>query len=269
MSASEARADRNAPDDGRVDERGRRQSLIIRRLDDNGRVSVPELARELDVTEMTIRRDLGELHRAGRAVRIHGGAVSPRSEVERRAAENSPEKLAIAARAASLIPNGATVAIDLGSTCEAVARILSHRDDLTVVTNALPIATQFRQSRSTLVLLGGILNSDLNLVNTGAFGPDFDMPLDYVVLGCAGVSPTTGMMHFDAAELAVRRRFVDCATHRILVADHTKFRSRAPFALGSINLLDVLVTDSGAPEAELAEFTGLVDVDIAPPLSAS
>jgi DeoR/GlpR family transcriptional regulator of sugar metabolism len=186
------------------DPREDRHRHILETLRGAGKVDVVELAGSLGVSTMTIRRDLAELDTAGLLDRVHGGAVPRRAPAYgSRASAMRDEKAAIARAVANLVPQGASVGIDTGTTCHAVAEVLGRRDDLTVVTNSLHAAIEFRDSQSQVVVLGGILTPELSLVSGTAVQEPPAVHLDLLILGCGGIAPDPGITHFDPREVDI------------------------------------------------------------------
>jgi DeoR/GlpR family transcriptional regulator of sugar metabolism len=212
-------------------------------------VDVAELAERLDVSTMTIRRDLAELDESGLLHRVHGGAVTRRAPAYgSRVSTMHDEKAAIARAVADLVPPGASIGLDTGTTCHAVAEVLGQRDDLTVVTNSLHAAIEFRHSDSQVVVLGGMLTPELSLVNGTTVQEPPAVHLDLLILGCGGIALDPGITHFDPREVEVRRMLSRQADTVVLAADHTKFDRRTAMVMGPLDLIDILVTDQAPPE---------------------
>ena len=239
-----------------------RHRHILETLRAARKVDVAELAGSLGVSTMTIRRDLAELDDSGLLDRVHGGAVTRRAPAYgSRASAMSDEKAAIARAVADLVPPGASVGLDTGTTCHAVAEVLAERDDLTVVTNSLHAAIEFRDSGSRVVVLGGMLTPELSLVSGTAVQEPPAVHLDLLVLGCGGLSVDRGITYFDPTEVEVRRLLAGLADRVIVAADHTKFDRKKAMVLGPLDLIDVLVTDETPPEP-LRTALAAADVEV-------
>jgi DeoR/GlpR family transcriptional regulator of sugar metabolism len=231
------------------DARSARQRDILRTLQQTRQVDVNELTQRFGVSGMTIRRDLAELEEAGQLRRVHGGATIRRAPAYgSRASTRAPEKAAIARVVAELVEPGAAVGIDTGTTCHAVAGELAHRDDLTVVTNALYAAMTVREGGNRVIVLGGLLTPELSLVNPGSAQEPPHVHLDVLILGCGGLSIDRGITYFDPTEVEVRRMLASRADRVVVAADHSKFQRKMAMILGSFDLIDVLVTDQAPPE---------------------
>ena len=237
-------------EEGGGDPRSSRQRDILEELQQTRQVDVNELAERFGVSGMTIRRDLAELDQAGQLHRIHGGATIRRAPaLGSRAVTRAQEKAAIARAVAPLVPPGAAVGIDSGTTCHAVAAELAHRSDLTVVTNALHAAITVREGGNRVIVLGGVLTSELSVVNVGTPPEPPQIHLDVMILGCGGVSVDRGITYFDPTEVQVRSMLVGLADRVVLVADYSKFDQKKAMVLGPLDLVDVVVTDQAPPEA--------------------
>ncbi len=125
-----------------------RQDAIVALAREHGRVTVDDLAAHFDVTPQTIRRDLNELSARQILQRVHGGAVFSTGvanlEYEKRRQIAAGEKAAIGRAAASLIPDGASLFVNIGTTTEAVSEALLSHDALMVITNNINVANRMR-----------------------------------------------------------------------------------------------------------------------------
>ena len=145
--------------------RQQRFSAILERLAHGGSVEVAELADEINVTPATIRRDLAMLEQQRLLARTHGGAVAHAVSYELplryRGVRRVEEKRRIAREAASRVSEGMAVGLTGGTTATEVARALAGRDGLTIVTNALNIASELAvRPNLKLVVTGGVVRSN-------------------------------------------------------------------------------------------------------------
>lgn len=234
-----------------------RQPEILQVARAEGRVTVEALAGRFGVSEQTIRRDLGGLADAGALDRVHGGAVLPSGIANLGYAErrglNAAAKEAIGRAAAALVPEGASLFLNIGTTTEAVARALLARRGLLVVTNNLNAASILAANPDCRIVLTG---GDLRRADGGLTGPETLATVaryrpDLALLGCSGLDQSGDFLDFDNAEVAVSQAMIAAARRAYLVADATKFRRPAPVRVGGLAEMDGLVTDS-APPASLA-----------------
>ena len=244
-----------------------RQEAILQLLRAEGRVDTDRLAERFSVTTQTIRRDLGELCDRGLATRTHGGArsvatVANREYQERRALK-STEKEAMGALAASLIPNDCSVALNIGTTTEQVARALTTHTGLVVLSNNINIITSLIGTRAKdLILVGGsVRESDGAIVGEHAVEFISQYKVDYAVIGASALDEDGTVLDYDAREVSVARAILKNARTRILVADVSKFRLTAPVRICGLGDLHHFVTDA-TPPTGFVEAAARAGVDI-------
>ena len=236
----------------------RRQRAILATVRENGLVRIQDLARDMAVSEETIRRDVRPLVQAGELAKRHGSVSAPtagtEAPFERRMRENALEKRAIARHVAGMIADGDSVMMDTGTTTSMLARELLGKRDLTIVTNSSDVArTLAIVNGNRVVMAGGELNGD----NGAAFGRaaiEFieRFNTDFAIISIAAVSAAQGLMdyHLDEAELA--RAVLRQGRRRLVVTDHTKFGRSALVTVCGFDAFDELVTDR-EPPGEIGE----------------
>jgi DeoR family glycerol-3-phosphate regulon repressor len=226
-----------------------RQRDILALARAQGRVTVEDLAARFAVTPQTIRKDLNELCQQRLMSRVHGGAIVA-SGVENVAYEArrfiaQREKQAIGAAAAALIPDGASLFINIGTTTEEVARALEGHDRLLVITNNLNVVTSlYRNPRIDVIMAGGpVRRADGAVV--GAAAVDFvrQFKVDHAVIGTSAIDEDGSLLDFDVREVQVARAIIENARSVILVADHSKLERQAPVRIGGLAEMDHFVTD--------------------------
>jgi len=212
---------------------------------------VAELSHRFDVSEVTIRRDLRELAAQGVLRRAHGGAVAaipapPEPPVVQRMIQAENCKECIGRAAAALVSDGDSVFIGSGSTTTFVAQHLVNHTDLTVVTNALTIATELAAAEGvTLVVTGGMMRaSELSLVGHITEQALREVRVDKVIMGMRAISLQAGMTNDYLPEVMTDRTIIEMAPELILVADHTKFGKIASAYVAPVERVTTLVTDS-------------------------
>ena len=230
-----------------------RHQQIIDLVTQTGYISTEELVNVFNVTSQTIRRDLNELAEQGLIRRHHGGAASPssieNSDYQERKYFFSKEKQAIAQRVASLIKNGSSLFIDIGSTPEAVAHALLQHQNLRIVTNNLNAAhILMEKSDFDITIAGGNLRDDGGIIGeaTVAFLSQFRS--DYGILGISAIDEDGTLLDYDFHEVQVKRVLINASRKVFLPINHSKFNRHAIVRLGSIGDLDVLLTDSQPSE---------------------
>lgn len=244
-----------------------RQASILRLVEQNFFVSIDEIAALFSVTTQTARRDIVALEEAGKVRRLHGGAViaSPLETTmyRRRRVDNAAQKERIGEMAADLVPDGASVFIDTGTTCEAVARALIKRSHLRVVTYSLRVATILNEKPNfTLAVPGGFVRP----VHGGIFQedtPDFvrRFKFDSAILSVSGIDGDGDICDDDHAEGAIATAAMAQTERTILAVDNSKFGRRAMVRLGTIADVDTLVTDT-CPKGEILRLLEAGGVEI-------
>ncbi|HUJ05215.1 MAG TPA: DeoR/GlpR family DNA-binding transcription regulator [Streptosporangiaceae bacterium] len=259
--------------------RYRRWNELLELLAVSGQLQVDQAARELGVSEATVRRDLDELSRQQMLTRIRGGAVAQGVTYDlplRYKSERHPsEKQRIAALAAGLVKPGQIVGLNGGTTTTEVARALAIRSDLnaglpspvlTVVTNALNIATELAvRQHIKIVTTGGVARpQSYELTGPLATGVLEQVALDLAVLGVDGIDAVTGATAHHEGEASINRLMAQRASKVVVVADSSKVGRRAFARICAAREIDVLVTDAGirTDDAALLEEAG-VDIAIA------
>jgi DeoR/GlpR family transcriptional regulator of sugar metabolism len=238
-----------------VDRRREAYGVIRQR----GSASVSELARVLDVSLQTVRRDLGALEEDGLIVRVHGGAVvtGAGDALERgaldRAFTRSEEKRRIGEAAARLVRPGSTVFVSGGTTTEQIVVHLPAQPPVTVVTNALNIASALarRPELETIVIGGYLRHSELTLLSPAAEEAIRPFHIDQALYGCFGLDPQRGLSGASFVEAAMDRAVLGAVDRVVVLADHAKFSQRGPVRLAEVERISALVTDRDAPEDDV------------------
>ncbi|MFJ2952122.1 DeoR/GlpR family DNA-binding transcription regulator [Streptomyces sp. NPDC087226] len=236
-----------------------RHRLIAQAVQETGTATVTELTGLTGASEMTIRRDLGHLAAQGVLERFRGGARTlllrgDEPPFALRAHEGVDVKRRIAARVASLITDGETVLLDSGTTCLEVARLLHGRPVTVMPLSLQAIAVLGDAPEPTALLVPGgrpragegALIGPLTLASLSA------LRFDTAVLGCCGLTAADGMTAYDLDEASVKKAVIASARRVVVAADGTKLGRTAHAYVGPSSLVDILVTDSGAPSDEIA-----------------
>ena len=245
----------------------KRQNDILSLAEQEGYVSVENLAETFTVTQQTIRRDIKYLSDNEFLVRTHGGAFFS-SGVKNFAYKSrkylaSDEKSEIANAVAEIIPNHSSVILNIGTTTERVAESLLSHQGLKVVTNNINIVNIFAHSKDAKVWLAGgkVRKSDSAVI--GESTADFikQFKVDYAVVGVSAIDNDGLLMDFDQREVMVSRAIFECSRKLILVADDIKFQRTAPMVIGNISEIDILVTNN-QPSPEIINICNENNVEV-------
>ena len=234
-----------------------RHKTIVEQLGKNGKALVVDLSAEFGVSEMTIRRDLQELEQNGWIERVHGGALLSKRQKNRleppaleRMGAMMPEKKRIAEYLVGLVQPGEMLFIGSGTTTLYFAQALAKRDgdDITVVSNALPIMNELAStSQMTIIGVGGFLRRDeLSLIGSLAEAEIRNLRVDKVVIGMRGIHPLHGLTSDHPQELLTDRQILSISETVIVAADHTKIGHVATSITAPIEKTSLLVTTKGA-----------------------
>jgi len=250
-----------------------RLNTVIETVLERGTVTVTELAGELGVSEITIRRDLDELDAEKRIQRIHGGArrytfQSFEPSFTSRQQEQIEEKAAIAAAAEQRILEEDVIALEAGTTTMELARLIGKRTwkDLTVVTNGFEIAKElFWTPGVRVIFIGGIVQLDeLACFGTPAIDMIASLRFSKLFLGCRAFDIEAGLTHESDRDVPVVRAYAASADQILLLANHTKFDHRLPFRVLPAEKVDLLITDSFTPSGVLKKLENAMKVVVAP-----
>lgn len=232
-----------------------RQTQIVVLAKSLGRVLVDDLAVRFSVTPQTIRKDLNDLCDAQVLTRMHGGASLPSGTAnvryEQRRQIAAVEKQAIGLAAADLIPNNASLFINIGTTTEAVSEALIGHQELMVITNNINVANRLRLLSSIeVVVAGGVVRAaDGGIVGEAAVDFIRQFKVDYAVIGASAIDADGALLDYDFREVKVAQAIIANARHVILVADSTKFERTAPVRIGQLSQVQTLITDRCSVDA--------------------
>ncbi len=239
-----------------------RREKIIELLREDGSAKVNNLAAIFKVSEVTIRQDLEKLESDGLIIREHGGAFLENVGEQVRNfslmnQENMDKKEMIGKKAAELIENGDAIILDSGSTTTEIAKNLTGRKNLTIITNALNIALMLGSEPGIEIIMTGGEFKPPTLSLTGQKAADSlaDIHVDKLFLATAGISLKSGLTYPSISDLVVKKAMIDAAETIYLVADSTKIRKRSFASLGALSLIDYIITDRFMKEEHKELFT--------------
>lgn len=240
-----------------------RRSKILGYVNEHNRADISELARIFGTTEATIRRDLGSLEEQSLVYRVHGGALRREqpsvwriTSLQDRLGAQADHKERIAEVAAELIDDGDSIMLDTGSTTMIVAQHLLSKKNLLFVTNAPAIGTMIgEESDHKVILTGGeLLNETSALMGSGAEGALRHYRTDKAIVGVSGILLNEGCFAAIPEEAEVKRLMSLNAGETIVVADSTKFGTRALCFIFDFAHVDKLVTDKNISRTSLASL---------------
>ncbi len=235
-----------------------RKSKVLQYIEERQTATVKDLCARFSISLATARRDLDSLAKKGKIQRVHGGAVAlhsspPEPPVVQRSMEHLEEKRRIARLAAQQVQDGETIFLGSGTTVAEVARELAARQNLTVITNSLPVINSLAGAASiTVVCLGGILRmSELSMIGHLTEQSLAELHADKVILGVRGIDLHHGLTNDYLPETMTDRAILGAGEEVIVVADHSKCQRISQAHLADLSAIHTFVTDDAAPASFL------------------
>jgi DeoR/GlpR family transcriptional regulator of sugar metabolism len=253
-----------------------RHSLLVEATHKRGFLVVTDIAAELGVSDMTIRRDLIELERSGVLIRTHGGAVPPDGAIrdaidhqepafDARMRRNEEAKRRIAVCAAALLAPQHTVALDIGSTTHLLAGILADRTGLKFFTSSLRTAALLAQAGREVHMPGGQIRGE----EPSAGGPtaleQFERYwFDIAFIGVSGVT-AEGLFDYSLEDSELKRVYLRRSSYKVLLCDGSKFHRMSLVRITDFAAIDMMICDAAPPpDIEAALGAAKVEIRVAP-----
>jgi DeoR family transcriptional regulator, aga operon transcriptional repressor len=235
-----------------------RRQHILSLIQKRGRVLVDELAADLNLSKITIRKDLDYLQSKDLLVRTHGGALPAQAgalsdpTILEKQELHHEEKVRIAQAAAAMISEGQCIILDSGTTTTEIARAILSFRNLTVITNALNIAADLARSNFEVILIGGTLRKNsLSLVGPLAEDVLKEIHADIVFMGVDGFDTKIGLTTPNLLEARVNRAMVKAAEKVVAVCDSSKFNRRSLSLIVGTSAIHHVITDNKLSSEEV------------------
>lgn len=224
-------------------------------------MSVTDLAKEFQVSEATVRRDLADIETEGLLRRTRGGVVVDRgANIEpsfvQRSEQQVEQKMRIGARAASLVEDGDHIILDSGTTTLYIARNLVNRSNVTVVTNDINVAAELRDAPGVTVLVaGGVLFKSSFMLN-GYFTDAMirSVHVQKAFVAAPAIHPKYGITHGLAELVPAKQAMIEAAQEVIAVMDDTKLGKLTLHSVAPISAIHTLITGVEASESHVRQF---------------
>lgn len=240
-----------------------RHLKIMDILDKKGKIRVDELSRELDVSPVTIRRDLDHLNKKGLLSRTHGGAISidtainvmPEKNFQEKGIINTAEKRRIAEKAVELIAEDEIIFVNSGSTVLFFVEAIQGKN-ARIITNNAGAITCSRDPHVELLILGGeYREQSRSFVGIITLDVLQDINSTHTILGINGVSLERGLTTSVLQECSVNQTMISNTNGKVIVlADYSKIGRISNFVTASLDSIDILITDSKAPKEILEQL---------------
>ena len=223
--------------------------------------TVAALAKEFDVHEATIRRDLMEIEQEGLLKRTHGGVIAEHwthdePSFNERSTDQLDQKMRIGKMAASLVEDGEHIIIDSGTTTLPIARNLVNRNNITVVTNDMNIAVELRDASGVKVILtGGELYPSSYMLN-GMFTDHVlnSLHVEKAFLGIPAIHPQHGLMHPEALLVPAKQGMIRAAREIITVVDDSKLGKLSLHTVAPPRAIHTMITGTEASDEAIKPF---------------
>lgn len=236
-----------------------RGNLILEFLDQKGgQATIREIAEELNISEMTARRDVNKLEQAGLISRFFGGAslnqgILMEQALPIRNQNLSDEKKAMGIMACEYVNDGDTICIGTGTTLNHFARQLSKKT-VTVVTTSIFTSMSLADTGLSVYLAGGKINyNHMYTYGEGAVNFLKSMNFNTAFISAAGMSINKGISEYTEEGALIKKTMVEQAEKVVLLVDHTKFSRDRPFRAIEFTDIDVVITDK-LPNIEYQEL---------------
>ena len=230
-----------------------RKKRIIEELTLKGKVDILDLVNLLDVSAMTIRRDLDELEKQKKLIRTHGGAAIPEAIIAeqsymQKVSEAHLQKVEIAEIAIGLVKDGMKVFLDSGTTNFEIAKRLKQKANLTIVTNDIKIAAELMDSKVEVIMLGGKIQNGVGSV-FGTYAENMlkEIHVDILFLGAHAVHSTLGITSATLEKAAIKKEMINSSEVVYLVVDAQKFGKKAFAKIANIDCVTAIITDQTLP----------------------
>jgi DeoR family transcriptional regulator of aga operon len=241
-----------------------RHQFILNKIQLENNLDVQSLCKELNVSSVTIRKDLKLLEDKNLLYRTHGGATlknpyTADKPVNEKEHLQAAEKMKIGLLAASLIEIDDSIIIASGTSVLALARCIVPKGNLTVITSALNVALELVLKNNVEVIqLGGVLRKSSSSV-TGPYSQNVlsEVFCSKLFLGVDGVDLEFGLTTTNASEALLNRQMIDASQKIIVLADSTKFGKRGFGRICGVDQIDHIITDQGITQQTIKALEGL------------
>ncbi|MEN2767160.1 DeoR/GlpR family DNA-binding transcription regulator [Ornithinibacillus xuwenensis] len=243
-----------------------RRNWVLEKIQVEGKVEIDQLATELDVSPMTIRRDLDQLEEEGHVIRIHGGAVGAKPLITEtpfltKESRYIEQKRFIANKALSLVQEGQTILLDSGTTTLELAKLLKGKSNLTIITNDIKIAAELVDSKLKVIVTGGELQNDVGAL----FGPQThsflkQIHVDLFFLGAHAIDMEAGITSPAFEKSLVKQLMIRAAESTWLIADSSKINERAFSKVCDLKDLTGFITDDNLSDKARNTLQDIIEI---------
>ena len=233
-----------------------RQEKILELLEQCNSISIADLSEQLDVSLMTVRRDLDDMDKQGLLKKVYGGAIITKNEQIQpsffiRSVESTEEKQRIAHAAVSLISPGSIVFFDGGTTPYFVAKCIPEALSFTAITNNLMTAAELcSKPNVNVIMLGGeVHHSSFSSLNQLALAQIKSFNANLALVSTKAFSYPEGMFEAILPLIEIKKAIVAASEHVVLLLDHSKFETKSLSLSVPLSEIDEIITDAKAPRS--------------------
>ena len=227
-----------------------RKKYLLNLINEKNFANVSEIAKQFNITQMTVRRDLNELENEGFIIRKYGGAVKSEAVTslfafDKRIKKMEEEKDAICRKAASFIENNDAVFIDCGTTLHKICKYIKRKNGLRIITNSLPVISELiNHPNINLNLIGGkIIHERRSVYGSMALRNLDEYYIDKSFIGANGVTIENGLSSYDEQEGEITRRIIEKSNVNYLLCDSSKIGVNSFYNFSPITLIQNIITD--------------------------
>lgn len=238
-----------------------RKQYLLKKLQIDGSISITDLAEELNVSSMTIRRDLKALSENGLVTLGHGGAVLNNGSLFEfntaiKQEIKADEKLRIAQKCLEFVNEGDSIYLDAGTTVSKIAGLLSRQKNIIILTHSLLVANKTANFKNVKVIMcPGELRRD-SMAYMGPLTDEFikQFRIDTLFLGVEGIDLVNGVSVPDIVDGVTKKNLISNARKVVCVADSSKFNSSLFYRIAPLTEIDVIITDADLDEETLSQY---------------
>lgn len=244
-----------------------RKEQILKLLSENDKVYVPKLSEIFKVSAATIRNDLNELEKIGKLIRTHGGAISSETSgielsADQKKTKNISNKTRIAEKSMEFVQDGDIILLDTGTTTAEIAKLLTARRNVTVITNDLEIALQLEgHTGLNVIIIGGSVRPGFHCT-VGMFANNLldEITVDKAFIATNSLDIETGLYTPDTNQAEIKNRMIKCAREAFLVCDNTKIGRKSFAKFAELDDFHIVITDSELDAESYSKMSAKVEV---------
>lgn len=246
----------------------KRQNKIIEMVLNKDVVTIPEFVEKFNISVETIRRDLNILEKMGKIEKVYGGAkfkdnLLSEPAMDKRMISNLLEKEAIGKKCADLINDGDCIFIDSGSTTFHIAKYLSNKKKLTIITNSIPVINELLNKDFEIIIIGGKIRHEEHSIVTFDYIFNFSQLNIHKSFICAGgISLKNGISDYDMQEAVTRKAIIERSSKIYIAADSSKFMKNAPINIIPISQVNAIISDSNLNSSIIDDYSKHVSIII-------